>query len=77
VGRSASCAKSRRALFAKNSNGSKKSKNVIFVSECTDRREQGIYQSSWCNGLSCRTPACQAGALANIGLYVAQLREMG
>jgi len=38
----ASCAKSRRALFAKNSNGPKKSKNFIYVSECADRREQGI-----------------------------------
>src|SRR6266853_770711 len=47
----ASCAKGRRALFAKNSNGSKKSKNFIFVYECTDRREQGIYRSFWCNGL--------------------------
>jgi hypothetical protein len=33
VGRSASCTKSRRALFAENSNGSKKSKHFIFVSE--------------------------------------------
>jgi hypothetical protein len=27
-----------------------------------DRRERGIYRSFWCNGLSCRTPASQAGA---------------
>jgi hypothetical protein len=40
VGRSASWAKSRRALFAENFNGSKKSKNFIFVPECADRCEQ-------------------------------------
>jgi hypothetical protein len=40
VGHSASCAKSRGAIFAKNSNGSKKSKNFSFASERTDRREQ-------------------------------------
>jgi hypothetical protein len=59
----ASCAKSRRALFAKNSNGSREPKNFIFVSESTDERNQGVYQSSWRIGLSFRTSACQAGAL--------------
>jgi hypothetical protein len=69
VGRSASCAKSRGALFAKNSNGSKKSKNFIFVSECTDRREQESTARFWCNDLFCRTPASQAGALTWRGTF--------
>lgn len=61
MGGSASCAKSRCALFAKNSNCSKKPKNFIFVPECANRRVKGIFARF--GGMACLVellPAKQA-----------------